>query len=245
MGARASRPSPSRPGRARGRRSCTRPWWQASQTLDRRALEGPGDNAAEAGGRHLPRNERWETVVPRRVGPGWQALMAPYRMPEWTPLPRAGRGPMGGRGPARRGAGHLLRRGRVGRDANGPHEARAPVAVVHVVDMDAHAKVIRADHLAAANVDGRVGEPSVDRVGEDQYVPGLHGCGSDMGVAVVQHRGVLRRVIAELDVDPVHEARAAKARGGRVVYESVAESHAPQRLDGEAALHDGGRCGRG
>src|SRR5438128_6456743 len=121
-------------------------------------------------------------------------------MPEWTPLQTAWRGPMGGRWPAGRVAGHLLRRGRVGGDTNRPHEARAPVAVVHVIDVDAHAKVVRAYHLAAANVDGRVGEPGVDRVGEDQHVAGLHERRSDMGVAVVQHPDVLRRVITELAV---------------------------------------------
>src|SRR5919204_1688602 len=167
-------------------------------------------------------------------------------MPEWTPLRTAGRGPMEGRrGPAIRGAGHVPPRGRVGGDTNGPHEARAEVAVVHGVDMDAHAKVIRAYHLAATNVDRHMGEPGVERVGEEQHVPGLHSCGSNMGIAVGQHPEVLRRVIPELAVDPMHEARAAKARGGRVADVGVAIPHVRERHADDARAHEGGRRGRG
>src|SRR5215472_2607961 len=52
-----------------------------------------------------PRDVLGQTVVPRRVGPGWQALVAPYRMPEWMLLQAVGRGPMGARGLAIRATG--------------------------------------------------------------------------------------------------------------------------------------------
>src|SRR5581483_1514772 len=65
-------------------------------------------------------------------------------------------------------AGDLLRGVAIRRDAYGPDQAWAPIAVVHVIDVNADVEVIGADHLAATDIDRRVREPGMERIGKDQ-----------------------------------------------------------------------------